>query len=349
MLPPPQGRPPHAELPPSAGLLSLVLVILAAGCGGGDGLGPPPQRTISLKAGDGQDAIAGAAVAIAPSVSVTDAGANPVAGVAVTFQVTSGGGSVSPATQINTDQQGTATVMSWTLGTTPGPNTLSASAAGVTGSPVVFTATGLAAATIRGTITVSSDLLSARATGHYRGPRAFPASASQRALRQQAHTSNELIVRFHPGAVGAPRGASALALRSTAATVGSRIRSRMAPLLSTHAVTLLGVSPTLSAARVRVKDPADVARVAAALRRDPAVAAVERNGIMWSGRAGGTAGRSAARLNGPTNDPVGLLHAWSHGVMDVPEAWGITTGSASVLVAVINDGIRFDHPDIAAN
>jgi len=51
--------------------------------------------TIALKVGDGQSATVGTAVAIPPSVLVTDTYGNPVSGVPVTFAVTSGGGSVT--------------------------------------------------------------------------------------------------------------------------------------------------------------------------------------------------------------------------------------------------------------
>jgi filamin/ABP280 repeat protein len=59
----------------------------------------------------------------------------------VDFAVASGGGSVGQQSQ-KTDNSGLAAVGSWTLGTASGTNTLSATSSGVTGSPVIFTATG---------------------------------------------------------------------------------------------------------------------------------------------------------------------------------------------------------------
>jgi adhesin/invasin len=115
---------------------------------------PITMDTISVEAGNGQSATVGAAVAVAPKVHVTDKNGNPVSGMAVTFSVASGGGS---ATSVNatTNASGFASVGSWTLGTTAGANTLNATVPGLNGSPVTFTATGVAGAASKYVVTPS--------------------------------------------------------------------------------------------------------------------------------------------------------------------------------------------------
>ncbi len=98
-------------------------------------------RTIAANSVLTQSATAGTAVSVPPSVVVRDAVGNAVSGVNVTFAVTGGGGTVSPAS-VTTDASGIATLTSWTLGAVAGTNTVTATVSGLTGSPVTFTATG---------------------------------------------------------------------------------------------------------------------------------------------------------------------------------------------------------------
>jgi hypothetical protein len=101
-----------------------------------------PPTVLEIQTGNGQSAAAGTAVATDPAVRVTDQSGNPIAGVQIDFDITGGGGSVSPGT-VTTGANGIAAVDSWTLGAAPGPNTLRAS---VPSLPALgnetFTATG---------------------------------------------------------------------------------------------------------------------------------------------------------------------------------------------------------------
>src|SRR5207237_222283 len=101
--------------------------------------------SIAGNAGNNQTVTAGTAVPIPPSVIVKDASGNPVPGVAVTFAVATGNGSITGASQ-TTNASGIAAVGSWTLGTAAGQNTLTATSPGVNGSPITFTATATAGA-----------------------------------------------------------------------------------------------------------------------------------------------------------------------------------------------------------
>ena len=83
--------------------------------------------------------VAGDPLPDGPRVRVMDHTKTPMAGVTVTFTVTAGGGSISPASSV-TDHAGIAVAGTWTLGETPGPNTLAATVPGL--PAVVFTVAG---------------------------------------------------------------------------------------------------------------------------------------------------------------------------------------------------------------
>jgi hypothetical protein len=103
-------------------------------------------NSLKVAVGDQQTALAGALVSVPPAVLVTDRSGNPIENVTVAFQVTGGGGSITGAAQVATNSSGIATLGGWRLGTTTGANTLTASAAGLTGSPLTFTAAAIAGA-----------------------------------------------------------------------------------------------------------------------------------------------------------------------------------------------------------
>jgi hypothetical protein len=100
---------------------------------------PGSPATGAVSGGDDQTATVGAVLADSLAVLVRDAHGNGVAGVPVSWTVAQDAGSVQPAAS-NTDQGGVARA-SWTLGTTAGELTATATPHGT--APVAFTATAL--------------------------------------------------------------------------------------------------------------------------------------------------------------------------------------------------------------
>ena len=162
------------------------------------------------------------------------------------------------------------------------------------------------------------------------------------------YVPDELIVTFRNTPLSAPPiGSLALASPITAQAVQTSIRAALAPHVSTSRVEVLGISAPILAARVKVAEPSELDLISAEFLADPNVAAVERNPIVRLEKA--NVAHLSSSLPTAPNDPFYPFQAWHYAMMDLPEAWNNTTGDASVLVAVIDDGIRFDHPGIAAN
>ena len=99
---------------------------------------PVPLIGMATPGGDGQSAAAGTALPNPLRVIVTLSG-NPVQGDTVRWAA--GAGSVAPAKSV-TDASGIATT-TWTLGSTGGAQSATATLAGATGSPVSFSATAI--------------------------------------------------------------------------------------------------------------------------------------------------------------------------------------------------------------
>jgi hypothetical protein len=149
----------------AAGIDTLVATVSGAGITGNPAkftatamtAGAP--TTIARYVGDSQTGLVGYALNVRPAVKVTDTNGGPVSGVAVTFAVTGGGGSVSGGSA-TTNNNGIAQVTNWVVGPAAGANAMTATAAGLSGSPVSFTATG-ASPTYRITIKNIGPALSA--------------------------------------------------------------------------------------------------------------------------------------------------------------------------------------------
>ncbi len=162
----------------------------------------------------------------------------------------------------------------------------------------------------------------------------FPASAPISA--QQKPSSNntedfvpgEIIVRFNDGVDETSALAVLLSKYHTLGLVNAGpIYPRGPYLLRTGAYQNNKMSR--SAAKQQTKD------TLASLRSEPGIKYAELNGI------------SHAQMI--PNDPAYTLGVqWDMSMINLPTAWEITTGSPSVIVAVLDTGIR-PHPDLDAN
>ena len=155
-----------------------------------------------------------------------------------------------------------------------------------------------------------------------------PTNTSQQISAKQipACKPNELIIGMHAGAD----------------------MNAMAAALAQSGVTVLKTFSIIPAMHVQITDGSDISAKLTALQSDSRFAYVSLNyvrqlvlqpndarfGEMWDMNNTGT--------NGPGNGTAGAdIHAL--------KAWDSTTGKKSVIVAVIDTGIDYNHPDIAAN
>jgi hypothetical protein len=110
----------------SAGVALVVSVVAGA------------AANLELASGDGQADPAGSTLASPLTVRVTDAHGFPVAGEAIQWAATAGGGSVAPTSTVS-GADGTSFTLA-TLGAASGAYTFSAAAGALAGSPVTFSA-----------------------------------------------------------------------------------------------------------------------------------------------------------------------------------------------------------------
>jgi len=130
---------PH-QLQPSRAIGTVVIAALLMG--GCDSSPVAPEAAeLRLHGGHDQWTLAGTEVPVPPTVLVRSSSGVPVPGVAVTFQVSRGGGTLALTTAV-TGPDGTAAVSGWTVGSVPGENQLVATAPAM--EPVTFRALALA-------------------------------------------------------------------------------------------------------------------------------------------------------------------------------------------------------------
>ena len=141
------------------------------------------------------------------------------------------------------------------------------------------------------------------------------------ALRRQpdlVQSPDTVLVRFRSGV-----GAAAREQVRRRAGVSLRQGFGLVPGLELHQVA-----------------PGGVERALEALRRHPEVTYAEPDYVL----------RSQAVL--PNDTHFGLqwgLHNSSNTDINAPEAWEVTVGNSELVVAVIDTGIQWDHPDLNAN
>jgi hypothetical protein len=159
----------------------LASIVVIAACNDS----PTQQRepaTASVTGTLPSDPAAGAT--LSASVLVHDADGQPVSGVAVTFQVTAGGGSVSGSTA-TTNGAGIAT-RSWTLGPQPGVNTIVATAGSLAPLSISVTSCDVFCIVIRYVGSVSIAHRTAFTNAKLRWQEVITGDLSQVALNAQA-------------------------------------------------------------------------------------------------------------------------------------------------------------------
>ena len=120
---------------------TLALLVLGACSSDSAHLQPLVPTSIKIVSGDGQTGRIGSLLPSPLVVEVTDGGGNAAPGIEVNWSVVTGGGSIAPAAPV-TDANGMASA-GFTLGPAQGEQRAQAVASGLTGSPVVVTATGV--------------------------------------------------------------------------------------------------------------------------------------------------------------------------------------------------------------
>ncbi len=172
------------------------------------------------------------------------------------------------------------------------------------------------------------------------------------------YSNTEIIVKLRPGNsfLHAPPGA----IKSRSPSLDARL-NRAAAFEAIPVFTAEGADPTLRAALgmdrfyvVRLRKPADIPAMAAELSRHPDVELAEPS---YGGTGQGAVAAQSVIPNDTyfdrqwafrnTGSNAGGFPALAGADIKATDAWSISTGDSSVIVAVLDSGLKYDHPDIA--
>jgi thermitase len=123
----------------------------------------------------------------------------------------------------------------------------------------------------------------------------------------------EFVVQFKPGTARSERA-------QLASAHGGKISSRI-EALDMDVMSFPGIKANSKASEQKM----------AALKNNKNVMMVEPNYIM--------------SVNFTPNDP-GVSQQWAWGVIDAYQAWDVTQGSTSTVVAIVDTGVQSSHPDL---
>ncbi len=144
--------------------ISIALLVACSSNSGTTTTTAGPPAAVAIYTGNNQVSVSATSLFTPLTVRVTDAAGVAVPGVQITWTVTSGDGHVTPTTS-TTDTTGRANTV-FTLGITPGVETVTATAASVA-TPVIFTATGTVSSPVATISLISTVPMPTGATYHH--------------------------------------------------------------------------------------------------------------------------------------------------------------------------------------
>ncbi len=180
------------------------------------------------------------------------------------------------------------------------------------------------------------------------GPAALAERVPPRVMPLADDASGRVIVKFRQAAPLVR--AHALSATSSTAAVATALEARSAALGTRHGLRLRAGAALTERVQVVQAEGVDARTLAARLAADPDVEYAEpdrrmrRRLVPNDPRFASVAGSGPAVGQWYLKTPAGEVAS----SIDAVSAWDTTTGSAAVVVAVLDStGVRYDHPDLA--